>query len=198
MQHVSSVMDWSLLPIASWYLVLGIVTGGDQQVSQDQQLVICELLLMLLPVVMVSPPKVRQSFLHSHLNGLGVIEVSTQVHQQLGHPGGHIIWARENTSTQPKNTSMAPHQVSRGYSVHYRSELPLPLLRQASLAQSLKMCLHGGVHGQEIALKEAAECGGGHFSYLQLLVLQQLNHQCADIIHCFLVTHEGEQVVKKP
>lgn len=56
---------------------------------------------------------------------------------------------------------------SRGYSVHYRSKLPLPLLRQASLAQSLKMCLHGGVHGQEIALKEAAECGGGHFSYLQ-------------------------------
>lgn len=51
------------------YLLLGIVTGGDQQVSQDQQLVICELLLMLLPVVMVSPPKVRQSFLHSHLEG---------------------------------------------------------------------------------------------------------------------------------
>lgn len=40
------------------YQVLGIVTGGDQQVGQDQQLVICELLLMLLPVVMVSPSEV--------------------------------------------------------------------------------------------------------------------------------------------
>lgn len=32
--------------------------------------------------------------------------------------------------------------------------------------------------------------------YLQLLILQQSYHQCPDIIHCFLVTHEGEQVVK--
>lgn len=32
--------------------------------------------------------------------------------------------------------------------------------------------------------------------YLQLLILQQLYHQCPDIIHCFLVAHEGEQVVK--
>lgn len=55
---------------------------------------------------------------------------------------------------------------SRGYSVHYRAELPLSLLRQGRLAQRLKMGLHGGVHGQEIALKEAAECCGGHFSYL--------------------------------
>lgn len=56
---------------------------------------------------------------------------------------------------------------SRGYSVHCRAELPLPLLRQTSLAESLKMCLHGGVHGQEIALKEATECSGSHFSYLE-------------------------------
>lgn len=40
------------------YQVLGIVTGGDQQVSQNKQLVICELLLMLLPVVVVSPTEV--------------------------------------------------------------------------------------------------------------------------------------------
>lgn len=59
---------------------LGIVTRGDQQVGEHQELVVCELLLVLLPVVMVSPPEVRQSLLHSHFNGLGVIEVSTQVH----------------------------------------------------------------------------------------------------------------------
>lgn len=55
---------------------------------------------------------------------------------------------------------------SRGYSVHYRAKVSFPLLRQAGLAECLKMCLHGGVHGQEIALKEATECGGSHFSYL--------------------------------
>lgn len=33
-------------------------------------------------------------------------------------------------------------------------------------------------------------------SYLKLLVLQQLYHQRPHIIHCLLVTHECEQVVK--
>lgn len=56
---------------------------------------------------------------------------------------------------------------SRGDSVHHGAQLPLPLLRQTSLAESLEMCLHGGVHGQEIALKEATECCGSHFSYLE-------------------------------
>lgn len=51
------------------YQVLGVITGGDKQVSEDQELVICELLLMLLPVVMVSSSEVRQSFLYSHLKG---------------------------------------------------------------------------------------------------------------------------------
>ena len=40
------------------YQDLGIVTWGDQQVCQDQQLIISELLLMLLPVVMVGPSEV--------------------------------------------------------------------------------------------------------------------------------------------
>lgn len=114
---------------------------------------------MLLPVVMVSPSEVWQSFLHSHLeekkrgflllakensskyltlhgfcwqqaekqshgtiifwkvgdytyfNGLCVIQVSTQVHQQLGHPDGNVIRAGENTSTEAENTRMTPHQV---------------------------------------------------------------------------------------
>lgn len=34
------------------------------------------------------------------------------------------------------------------------------------------------------------------FCYLQLLVLKQAYYQTPDIIDCFLVTHEGEQVVK--
>lgn len=38
--------------------VSGVVTGGDQQVRQHQELVVCELLLMLLPVVVVCPPEV--------------------------------------------------------------------------------------------------------------------------------------------
>lgn len=40
------------------YQVLSIVTRGDQQVSEDQQLIISELLFVLLPVVVMSPPEV--------------------------------------------------------------------------------------------------------------------------------------------
>lgn len=32
--------------------------------------------------------------------------------------------------------------------------------------------------------------------YLQLLILQQSYHQCPNVIHCLLITHEGEQVVE--
>lgn len=56
-----------LLPNLSWnvyheglslLLALGIITRGHEQVSQDEKLIICELLLMLLPVVMVCSPKI--------------------------------------------------------------------------------------------------------------------------------------------
>lgn len=56
---------------------------------------------------------------------------------------------------------------SRGYSVHYRTKIPFPLFRQARLAEGLEVGLHGGVHREEVALKEATECSGGHFSYLE-------------------------------
>lgn len=55
----------------------------------------------------------------------------------------------------------------RRYGVHYGAKLPFPLLRQAGLAERLKMCLHWGVHRQEVALKKATECGGSHFSHLE-------------------------------
>lgn len=48
---------------------------------------------------------------YTYFYGLCVIEVSAQVHQQLGHPGGHIIRAGEDTCAQPENPSMTPHQV---------------------------------------------------------------------------------------
>lgn len=35
-----------------------------------------------------------------HLNGLCVVEVGTEVHEQLWHPGGHIIRAGQNAGTE--------------------------------------------------------------------------------------------------
>lgn len=42
----------------SLLLVLGIITGRHEQVSQDQKLIVCELLLVLLPVVVVRSSKI--------------------------------------------------------------------------------------------------------------------------------------------
>lgn len=56
----------------------------------------------------------------------------------------------------------------RGYGVHYGAKLSFPLLGQAGLAQCLKVGLHGRVHGQEVALEEAAERGGRHLSHLEV------------------------------
>lgn len=46
-----------------------------------------------------------------YLNGLCVIKMGTQVHEELWHPRGHVIGAGEDASTQPQHPSMAPHQV---------------------------------------------------------------------------------------
>lgn len=119
------------------FFFLSIVTRGDQQVSEDQQLVVRELLLVLLPVVVMGAPEVGQGLLHGHLQResdwsesewraaterswgeaylyrLRVVEVSAQVHQQLGHPGGHVVGAGEDAGTQAQDASVTPHQVCR-------------------------------------------------------------------------------------
>lgn len=54
-------------PVCVFITDLSVVTGGDQQICEHQQLVICELLLVFLPVIMMSATEIRQGFLHSHL-----------------------------------------------------------------------------------------------------------------------------------
>lgn len=64
-QYFISLHDY-LLPKLPWndheelclLLVLGIITGRHEQVGQDQELIVCELLLVLLPVVMVRPSEI--------------------------------------------------------------------------------------------------------------------------------------------
>lgn len=48
---------------------LGVVTRWHQQVCEHQQLIVGEALPMLLPVVVVSAPELRQGLLHRHLGG---------------------------------------------------------------------------------------------------------------------------------
>ncbi len=46
-----------------------------------------------------------------YLYRLCVVEVGTQVHEDLGHPGGHIIRAGQDASTQTQYTCMSLHKV---------------------------------------------------------------------------------------
>lgn len=47
----------------------------------------------------------------AYLYGLRVVEVSAQVHQQLRHPGGHIVGAGEDAGAQAQDAGVTPHQV---------------------------------------------------------------------------------------
>lgn len=47
----------------------------------------------------------------TYLYGLRVVEVSAQVHQQLGHPGGHVVGAGEDAGAQAEHAGVTPHQV---------------------------------------------------------------------------------------
>lgn len=121
-----------------------------------------------------SDPSTAGASKWAHHTGWREYKRSIREHQHVAAPGLQkqntrgSIKMRENTTLSHilEQLKLDLFLTSRGYSVHYRAELPFPLLRQASLAKSLEMCLHGGIHGQEIALKEAAECSGGHFSDL--------------------------------
>lgn len=69
---------------------LCIIAGWNQEVSEHQELVIRELLLVLLPVVVVGPPEIGQRFLHSHLPaqlGWSSVSQGPQLHTKtnVGH-----------------------------------------------------------------------------------------------------------------
>lgn len=91
-----SSLLWSRIPKSEVYAKthqlthLCIIAGWNQEVSEHQELVICELLLVLLPVVMVGPPEIGQCFLHSHLPaqlGWSSVSQGSQLHTKtnVGH-----------------------------------------------------------------------------------------------------------------
>lgn len=53
----------------------------------------------------------RWAVAETYLYGLRVVEVSAQVHQQLGHPGGHVVGAGEDAGAQTEDAGVTSHQV---------------------------------------------------------------------------------------
>lgn len=53
-----------------------------------------------------------------YLDWLRVIQVCTEIHKELGHPGGNIVRTRKNTSTQSQHPSMAFDQLCKENSIY--------------------------------------------------------------------------------
>lgn len=62
---------------------LGVVTGRHQQVREHQQLVVGEALPVLLPVVVVSAPELRQGLLHRHLGAKNTLIIITDTMEKI-------------------------------------------------------------------------------------------------------------------
>ena len=63
-----------------------------------------------------------------YLDGLCVVEVGAQVHQQPGHPGGHVVGAGQDAGAQAQDARVAAHQICPGTErrgVHNQRELDL-------------------------------------------------------------------------
>lgn len=53
----------------------------------------------------------------------------TEIHKELGHPGGNIIRARKNTCTKSKHTSMTPDQLCNEKNIYtFYSGINFPLM----------------------------------------------------------------------
>lgn len=55
----------------------------------------------------------NRELLHFYLDRLGIIEVGTEIHEELWHPGGHIVGTGQDTGAEPQDAGVALHQVCK-------------------------------------------------------------------------------------
>lgn len=46
-----------------------------------------------------------------YLDGLRVVEVGAEVHEELWHPGGDVVGAGQDAGAEPQHTRVALHQI---------------------------------------------------------------------------------------
>ena len=68
-------------------LLLGIIILTDQKIVYHNKLIFSELFAMILPVVLVRPLELIETFLDRDWGWLRVIEVSRQLHEEIGQEG---------------------------------------------------------------------------------------------------------------
>jgi len=94
--------------------VLGVVAGRDQEICQLRQLIICELELVLDPVVLVCSLEALETFLDRGWNWLLVVQVTAQVHQQVGDELRHVVRKSRHERTQGEDTGVTAQNFPPG------------------------------------------------------------------------------------
>lgn len=175
-----------------WPGILGVVTGRNQQVRDDRQLVVGELDFVVAPVVMVSSSKVRQSLLDGGRDGWWFIEVVTQKDEDLGHKGWHVVGERVNARAQTQDARMTLDQVAWLQWSSCPTSGPLrPLLVHALGLEHRQEPI---ADLEELTVKQASKGLTRCLPHLQALILEQ--GQCVpyDGVPPLRAALHGEQV----
>ena len=86
--------------------LLGIIILTDQKIVYHNELIFRELCAMILPVVLVRPLELVETFLDRNWGWLRVIEVSRQLHEEIGQEWRDIVWESFRDCTKSKYSTV--------------------------------------------------------------------------------------------
>ena len=86
--------------------LVGIIILTDQKIVYHNELIFRELCAMILPVVLVRPLELVETFLDRKWGWLRVIEVSRQLHEEIGQEWRDIVWESFRNCTKPKYSAV--------------------------------------------------------------------------------------------
>ena len=93
-------------------LQLGIIILTDQKIVYHNKLIFSELCAMILPVVLVRPFELLEIFLDRNWGWLRVVEVSRQLHEEIGQEWRDIVWESFHNCTKPKYSAVVNYIVN--------------------------------------------------------------------------------------
>ena len=88
----------------------GVVARRYQEVGKDTELVLCQLLFVLGPVILVGSLEVLEDILDGGRDGLGVVEMLGQDHQDVREVGRDVVRAGVDEGTETQDGRMPADQ----------------------------------------------------------------------------------------
>ena len=97
---------------ACWWCS-GVIAGRYEEVGENTELVLCQLLFVLGPVILVGSLEVLEDILDGGRYRLGVMEMLGQDHQDVGQVGRDIVGTGVDEGTETQHTGMSPQKSFR-------------------------------------------------------------------------------------